>query len=295
MHADEIQINEAQMQQLLTQQFPQWAHLPVQRVESAGTDNALFRLGSALVARLPRTPAAVAQVEKEQRWLPWLAPQLPLEIPTPLGQGSPTDDYPFSWSVYAWMAGTNPTSAAEGQEPQAARDLARFVGTLQQLDAREGPPAGAHNFGRGVPLAQRDAAVQRAIHALGDRINAHRVRAVWADALDAPVWTQAGVWLHGDLLPGNLLAQDGRITGVIDFGGLGVGDPACDLLPAWTLFSASTRAVYRAELGVDEATWRRGRGWALSFALIALPYYLETNPGIVALAWHTLHAVLEEG
>ncbi len=292
MHAGEVATSAGQVRRLVAGQFPAWAGLPVTPVPSAGTDNAIYRLGEGLAVRLPRVARAVPQVEKERRWLPLLAPRLPLAVPEPLALGAPGEGYPFSWSVCRWLPGASALDAALAEPARAARDLAAFITSLQGADTTGGPPAGAHNFGRGLPLAQRDGAVRSAIAALGARIDAAAVTAAWEEALAAPLWPGPPVWVHGDLMAGNLLVTGGQLSAVIDFGGLGVGDPAVDLLPAWMLFSGAARAAFRAALGVDDAAWARGRGWALSVALIALPYYLHTNPGIVAQSWHTLRAVL---
>jgi aminoglycoside phosphotransferase (APT) family kinase protein len=177
---------------------------------------------------------------------------------------------------------------------QAATELAQFIGALQQIDPLGGPPPGEHNSFRGVPLARRDHSTRDAISALRDTIDADVVTEAWEAALKAPVWPGPALWLHGDLLSANLLAQHGRLSAVIDFGCLGVGDPVCDVMVAWTYFSAETRDVFREALRVDEATWARGRGWALSFGLIALPYYQSTNPVLSDIAWYAIDEVLAD-
>lgn len=294
MHADEVETSAALVRRLLAAQFPRWAHLPITPVPSAGTDNALYRLGDDMVVRLPRIHWAVGQVDKEQRWLPRLAPLLPLDIPVPLAAGAPGAGYPWRWSVYRWLDGENATLDRLADPGQAAADLAGFVAALQRIDATGGPPPGDHNSWRGVPLARRDAATRAAIAALRGILDTDAATTAWEAALAAPAWGGPPVWLHGDLQAGNLLARDGRLSAVIDFGCLGVGDPACDLLPAWSLFTAETRPVFRAALAVDDATWARGRGWALSFGLIALPYYWDTNPGLAAIARHAIAEALAE-
>jgi aminoglycoside phosphotransferase (APT) family kinase protein len=288
MHEGEPEIDEALVERLLKAQFPSWAGLPLSRLPSAGTDNAIYRLGDTLAVRLPRIHWAVGQVEKECFWLPRLAPALPLAIPTPRAMGSPGEGYPWHWYVYEWLEGESATRECLADLCAAARALAEFILALQKQDTTGGPSAGAHNSGRGVPLAQRDAATRAAIAALQGRINTDAVTQAWEAALRAPKWSEAPVWVHGDLHSGNLLASQGHLSAVIDFGCLGVGDPAVELIVAWNLFSAEARTVFRATLGVDDATWERGRGWALSVALIALPYYLHTNPMIVASSHHTL-------
>jgi len=254
MHADEVDTDASLVRRLLAAQFPQWADLPIEPVHSAGTDNAIYRLGDDMAVRLPRIEWATANVDKEHRWLPRLAPLLPLAIPVPLARGEPGEGYPWHWSVYRWLEGENATIDRVDDPRQAATDLARFVAALQRIDPNCGPPAR-----RGVPLATRDALTRDAIASSQRMLDTDAVTAAWEAALEAPGWRGPPVWIHGDLQSGNLLAQHGRITAVIDFGGLGVGDPACDLMVAWNLLSAETRDVFRAALTVDDATWARGR------------------------------------
>ena len=252
MHADEVDTDASLVRRLLKGQFPQWADLPIKRVESAGTDNAIYRLGDDMAVRLPRIHWAIEQVDKEHRWLPRLAPLLPLAIPAPLAKGVPGEGYPWAWSVQRWLEGENATVEAAADLRQAATDVAQFIIALQRIDPTDGPPAG-----RGVPLMLRDAAMRAAIAEVRGLLDTDAVTAAWEAALEAPEWDRPPVWVHGDLLPGNLLVEQGRLSAVIDFGGLGVGDPACDLMIAWSLFSGESREVFRAALGVDDATWAR--------------------------------------
>lgn len=284
MHIDEVDVDIALVGRLLAAQFPQWADLPIVPVHSARTDHALYRLGFDMVVRLPRIEGATGQVDKEQLWLPRLAPHLPLAIPVPLAKGAPGEGYPWYWSIYRWLEGENATSGRIVDPRQAARELAQFVAALQQIDPRGGPHPGVHNSFRGVPLSTRDAETRAAIAELSGVLDTHAVTAAWDAALQAPAWHGPLVWIHGDLSPLNLLVERGRISAVIDFGCLGVGDPACDLQVAWNLLSAETRGVFRAALPVDDAAWARGRGWALSVGLIALPYYQSTNPILAGIA-----------
>ena len=278
---------------LLAAQFPRWAALPIDPVPSSGTDNALYRLGSDMVVRLPRIHWAVEQVAKEQRWLAALAPHLPLAIPTPLALGEPDLGYPWQWSVYRWLDGEAVTPASMTDRKRAAIDLAGFLAALQRVDAADGPPPGAHNSNRGEPLAERDASTRRAIAALQGEIDSDAVTAAWEASLQAPPWSGTPVWIHGDLAASNLLAREGRLGAVIDFGCLGVGDPAVDLMIAWE-FLAPVRDLLCTTLAVEDATWARGRGWALTTALVALPYYRDTNPALVASARQRIDAVLAD-
>ena len=293
MHHDEIDSDVDLVRRLLEAQQPPWADLPVERVASTGTDNALYRLGADMVVRLPLRPSSIEPADKEHRWLPALAPHLPLAIPVPLARGEPMGWYPWPWSVYPWLDGEDATTARLDLR-QAACDLARFITALHSLDASGGPTASVANFGRGVPLAERDHDTRRAISAARDLIDADAVTAAWEAALRVEPWERPRVWVHGDIAAGNLLVREGRLSAVIDWGALGVGDPACDLLVAWELFDADSREVLRNELGADDATWARSRGWALSTAIVALPYYQHTNAFMAAQARHKLAVVLGE-
>lgn len=295
MHPGERSISTDQARRLIESQFPRWANLPIERVRSAGTDNALFRIGTELVARFPRVEWSSGQPAKEHRWLPVLSPHLPLEIPTVLALGQPGHGYPWNWSVHRWIDGENATLDRLSDPRKAAIELATFVRVLRSIDTTDGPLAGPHNFGRGVPLAQRDDMTRKAIAQLveqGDELNARELAGRWDESLATPAWDRSPVWVHGDLQPGNLLTVDGRLRAVIDFGGLGVGDPAVDLIVAWHLLDAESRSAFREHSDVDHATWKRGRGWALSVSLVALPYYRETNRTLAQMSRNTIEQVL---
>ncbi len=294
MHADEVDTDVSLVRRLLAAQFPQWADLPIEPAASAGTEHAIYRLGEEMAARLPRTAGASGRVDKEQRWLPRLAALLPLAIPEPLAKGTPAEGYPWHWSVYRWLPGAAATIDRIADPGEAATDLARFVEALQRIDASDGPPPGPHNFFRGVPLSARDADTRAAIASLDGIFDSDAVTAAWEVALRAPAWDGPPTWIHGDLSSGNLLVERGRLSAVIDFGGLGVGDPACDLMIAWDLFSGESREVFRSALAVDAASWARGRGWALSQALIFIPYYRDTNPAGVDVARRMIGEVLAD-
>lgn len=285
MHADEVEIDADLVRRLLADQLPEWVDLPVAQVASVGTDNALFRLGDDLVVRLPRITWAVDDVDKECRWLPLLASRLPVQIPSPVAQGDPGPGYPHRWWVYRWLEGSNPT--VDQQPTQLAEELARFVGALRAVDTTGGPSAS-----RGVPLEHRDAYTRAALASLAGEVDERATTAAWERALQAPPWDGPPVWVHGDLSPGNLLVANGRLAAVIDFGCLGVGDPACDLIIAWNLLPPQAREVYRHALGVDDATWQRGRGWALSVALGQLSCYATSNPPLADNARHVLRQLL---
>lgn len=294
MHDDEVEIAIPLVRQLLAEQFPQWAAFPIEPVHSAGTDNAMVRLGDDMVVRLPRIHEAAARLDNEQQWLPKLAKNLPLAVPVPLAKGKPGAGYPWNWSVYRWLEGENATSDRIPDLSQTATALAHFIAATQRIDPTGGPTPGPQNSYWGEPLALRDLETREAIEALHGVIDTKAATAAWEVALHAPAWNSPPVWIHGDLQSGNLLVQHGQLTAVIDFGCLGVGDPACDLQVAWNLFSSEARNSFCAALPVDDATWARGRGWALSIALIALPYYQKSNPAIAAVSQHTINEVLAD-
>jgi aminoglycoside phosphotransferase (APT) family kinase protein len=291
MHPDETETDADLVRRLLAHQFPVWAELPIELVDSYGTDHDIYRLGDRLSARLPRIGWATQQAAKEAEWLPKLAPHLPLEIPVQLAMGDPGEGYPFQWSVYEWLPGEN-ANATISDLVQAAVDLAAFVRALRAIDTTGAPPRPRH--ARGSPLAEGDAQVRRSISQLGNRIDASATLRSWEESLGAPAWTGKEVWVHGDLLPGNLLVVDGRLSAVIDWGGLNVGDPACDLQPAWNVFAGDSRMRFRAQLRVDDASWLRGRGWALYQAVSGLAYYWDTNPGMVRQTSRALTHVLAD-
>ena len=291
MHADEVQTDVDLVRRLVAGQFPHWADLPVRPVPSYGTDHDIYRLGGDLAVRLPRIGWATKQAAREAEWLPRLAPHLPLALPVPLAMGRPAEGYPFDWSVYEWLAGENANGTIVDLD-QAAVDLAAFLRALRRIDTAGAYPRPPRS--RGGALAEFDEAVRRSVRQLGERIDGDATLRSWQASLDAPAWEGPEVWVHGDLLPGNLLVVDGRLSAVIDFGGLNVGDPACDLQPAWHVFAGGSRRRFRAELDVDEASWLRGRGWVLLQAVLAMPYYWDTNPGIIRQTSHALAQVLAD-
>ena len=270
------EINADLVRRLVAAQFPQWSNLPIKPVRFGGWDNRTFHLGEEMSVRLPSAQGYAAQVEKEHRWLPKLAPRLPLQIPVPLAMGLPAEGYPWHWSVYRWLEGEVATIENIANLPDFALTLAEFLTALQRIDPTGGPPAGPHSFYRGGPLTVYDAETRQAIQALEGHIDADRASAVWEAALNA-TWHGPPVWVHGDVAAGNLLVKEGRLSAVIDFGCSAVGDPACDLVIAWTLLSGESLEAFRTALPVDEASWARGRGWALWKALITVAEYMRTD------------------
>ena len=292
MHDDQIPSDVEVLRELLREQRPEWAELPIEPVASTGTDNALFRIGDDKVARLPLRSVSAWPIDTEWRWLPVLGPLLPVEIPLPLFVGEPADVFPSRWSVHSWVDGEDAITAAVDL-PLMADDLVAFLRALQAIDPTGGPPSRQAYCFRGVPLRDRDSWTRDAIGAcagLVDDVDA--LTACWDDALAAPVWDRPPTWVHGDIAAGNLLVRDGRLRAVIDWGVMAVGDPACDLIVAWELLDAPSRARFRGQLEVDDDTWERGRGWALSTAVMSLSYYVTTNPFMADQARRKLAAIL---
>ena len=289
MHADEVATDADLVRRLLRAQFPDWAELPITPVASSGTDHAIYRLGERLAVRMPRIGWATGQAAVEREWLPQLADHLPVQVPEHLGSGTPAHGYPFEWSVVTWLPGRHADEGDRGSDA-LVDDLVRFVAALRAAYDDNGL-AVRRPEQRGGALAAHDAGVRKAVTELGDRIDAAAALRVWTEALDAAPPEKAVV-SHGDLLPGNLLLERGRLTAVIDWGGLSRSDPAIDLLPAWNVFDASRRQRLRVGLGVDDDTWARSRGWALQQAVLALPYYWDTNPAMVRQASYAFGQVV---
>ena len=291
MHADEVDVDVALVRRLIGVQHPQWAALPIRPVAARGTDNALYRLGEEMVVRLPVHAVSVPALQKELRWLPTLAAHIPLPVPVPLASGVPGEGYPFEWAVARWLDGelATPDRLADGH--QTTLDIASFIAALSRIEATDGPAP----RGRGGPLAPRDEPMRGAMARLGEQIDDRAVAAVWEDALGAPVWDRPGVWIHGDLDARNVLARNGRVSGVVDWGSMAIGDVACDVMVAWKMVPARERETFRRALGVDDATWRRARGWAISQSIIALGYYTrENNPMLVDEAWRWYRETIED-
>ncbi|MBD0696060.1 phosphotransferase [Streptomyces sp. CBMA123] len=290
MHVDELDIDEALVRRMVAGQFPRWANLPVEPVDSAGTSNAMYRLGADLVVRIPRIPGAVEDIEKEEVWLRRLAPELPFAVPVPVALGEPADGCPWPWSVLRWLEGDPPVVGDVRQPELLAADLASFVTAMHRVDR-----VGAPDSYRSETLAARDAAVRRAIAAVAGAVDAPAVTALWDRTLEADEHPGPPVWIHADLQPGNLLVDAaGRLSAVIDFGCMGLGDPAVDLITAWYVLPAAVRDTFRTAVAADDAEWERGRGWALSVALMELEYYRETNPRMASIARHVVGELLAD-
>jgi aminoglycoside phosphotransferase (APT) family kinase protein len=255
------------VRRLIEEQFPQWADQPIAPVEHDGWDNTSFRLGDSLVVRLPSSDGYVPQIAKEHRWLPVLAAHLPLPIPSPVALGAPGVGFPRPWSVYRWLPGQHAAASRITDVERFAADLGDFLAALQQVEATDGPAAGDHSCWRGADLAVYDHDTRRAVDDLAERVDCDAVLSVWEQAM-ATSWAYAPVWVHGDVSASNLLTVDGHLSAVIDFGCSAVGDPACDLVAAWTMFDGDSRRAFRDHVALDDDTWARARGWALWKALL---------------------------
>jgi aminoglycoside phosphotransferase (APT) family kinase protein len=289
MHHDQVDLGIELIRRLLASQVPELAGLPLNEVPSTGTVNAIYRLGEALYVRMPRVARWAPDLEKELRWLPRLARQLPLPVPEPVHRGQPQCGYPFRWAVYRWLPGETFGDDRVEDAGEAANELAKFIIALRGVDRRDAPRSR-----RGRPLAVRDHEARAAIASSRHLIDADAVTAAWDASLRAPEWEGDPVWTHGDLLRPNLLVRNGRLSAILDFGNIGIGDPAIDVIAAWTIFDDVGRRSFRAALEVDDTTWSRARGLALHQALMIIPYYFETNPGFVASAQRTVEQVIAE-
>ncbi|MGW6282341.1 aminoglycoside phosphotransferase family protein [Kribbella sp. NPDC055071] len=289
---EQVGIDTRLVRELVAAQFPQWAALPLERVDSSGLVNAIYRLGPDLTVRLPLRPSTTDLVQREQAKLTALAPFLPVAIPSVEAIGSPTDAYPGEWSVHRWLAGTHPTPDALADPRGLAMDLAAFVDAFRRIDLPDRPPAYPGERRTRAPMVSLDSSTRKAIGGLDGLIDTRAALASWEESLAAP-YDGHEVWVHSDLTPGNLLVSaDGRLTAVLDFETCGIGDPACDLFPVWYLLPPNVHDNFRATLAVDDATWLRGRGRVLSQAAIVLQSFKDTNPTLANYAQHAITKVL---
>jgi aminoglycoside phosphotransferase (APT) family kinase protein len=291
----QLEITTALVTALIAQQFPQWAHLPITPVQLSGWDNRTFRLGHDMSIRLPSAQKYAFAVEKEQHWLPILAPHLSVAIPEPLAMGHPCEMYPFAWSVYRWIEGESANSVMidDAHLSDIARSLAQFLKQLQVIDTTGGHTPGPHNFWRGDSLAIYDVDTRARLAQLHDCIDVDRALVVWQKSLSSH-WSKNLVWIHGDLAAGNILLQNNQLVAVIDFGCMAIGDPACDLVIAWTLLKNESRKLFKAEVNLDADTWARARGWALWKATFDL-YHLADKTAPAALKqMYVIHEILND-
>jgi aminoglycoside phosphotransferase (APT) family kinase protein len=285
-NTDKVQINVSLVRRLIDTQFPQLADLLIKPVEFSGWDNRTFHLGDHMLVRMPSAADYAAQVEKEQRLLPKLAPLLPLPVPEPLAIGEPAEEYPWKWSINRWLPGDAATNAPITNLCDFAANLAQFLTALERIDSTGGPL-------RGGPLTPYDAETRSALSILKDKIDIDTATEVWETAL-ATTWQGPAVWIHGDISTGNLLVQEGKLSAVIDFGQLAIGDPACDLAIAWTLFKGESREVFRSTLPLDAGTWARGRAWTLWKFLIVAAGLTEWNAMEASEPWRIIDEVLTD-
>ncbi|HET9169365.1 MAG TPA: aminoglycoside phosphotransferase family protein [Actinospica sp.] len=292
IHADAVAIDVPLVRELLAAQFPRWAALPLQPVDSNGLVNAVYRLGAGLSVRLPRRPTTTDEIRREQAKLMALAPLLPVAIPAVEAIGAPADAFPGEWSVHRWLTGTTPSPDALADPRRLATDLAAFIDAFRQIDLPDRPPTYPGERRTRASMASMDASTRKTIGELDGLIDTGAALASWQESLAAP-YDGREVWVHSDLKPNNLLVStEGRLAAVIDFETCGLGDPACDLFPAWYLLPANARAEFRAALDVDDATWLRGRGRVLSQALGYLRDYQDTNPALAKDARHAIGEIL---
>jgi aminoglycoside phosphotransferase (APT) family kinase protein len=297
LHRDEVVAGPDTVRHLVDTQFPAGRGLPLARLRSAGTDNVMYRLGGDFLVRLPRRPGAVGSLEAELRWLPELAPQLPVAVPVPVGAGQPDGDYPWPWAVYRWLSGADASTAVIEDEDRFACELAGFVRALHAIDVTNIPAGERPHWYRCDPVSARDHVTRENLEACGRLdgfdIDLALAPRVWQEAMSLPPSQTAPCWIHADLMPFNLLVAGGGLGAVIDFGGLAIGDPAIDLMAPWGLLSPAARSVFYDVLGVDEVDRRRARAWALSLAL-GLHYYWDTHPPFTAYGLRCLREVLDD-
>lgn len=293
MNQEELIIDAPLVRRLIEAQFPHWKGLPIRPVSESGWDNKTFHLGSDMLVRMPSSAEYEPQVEKEHLWLPRLKPFLPLPIPEPLTMGQPDLGYPWSWLIYRYLKGDAAASTKIADLNAFAKSLGQFLKALHHIDTHGGPKAGLHSFYRGGPLSVYDAETRKAIRVLKGKIDAERVLEVWEEAINS-FWQGNPVWVHGDLSTGNLLVNDGKLCGVIDFGQLAIGDPACDLAIAWTLFKGKSRETFQAMLALDKGTWSRGRAWTLWKALIVAAGFTNPNNKEALECWRIIDEVLSD-
>lgn len=286
-------VEPALVEQLIADQFPHWSGLTVEPVEESGWDNVTFRLGSELLVRMPSAAEYALAVDKEHRWLPVLASQLPQPVPRPIAKGRPGAGYPFPWSVYGWLQGIPATVDQVTNPVRFAEDMADFVAALRRVTTAGGPRPGKHNWYRGGPLRTFDGLLHTALTDLDADLDTGLVHTIWQRAIRAR-WDGVERWFHGDLSQGNVLLVDGCLAAVLDFGTCGVGDPACDLAIAWTLLTEEGRQAFRRRLSVPDDEWARGRGWALWKALTVCADNRGSSDQVALGARRALNELLTE-
>ncbi len=292
---DGLDITKELVTKLIAEQFPQYVHLAISPVAQGGHDNRTFHLGSEYSVRLPSAQGYERQVQKEQTWLPKIAPHLPLPISQPIALGVPSDDYPWKWSIYRWLEGesANCLTLSEAALETIAVQLAHFLSEFHKFDAEGAPVPGLHNWWRAAHTSIYDEETRDLIDKLRAYIDADKAKDLWQKAIDSK-WHREPVWVHGDVASGNLLVKDNRLAAVIDFGCMGIGDPACDLTIAWTFFKGNSRERFKATIALDEHTWERARGWAMWKALYEISVLPDKTGQALAKQQQIIHDVLEE-
>jgi aminoglycoside phosphotransferase (APT) family kinase protein len=280
-------------QLLIDSQFPTWSHLPLIMIDSAGTDNSMYWLGENLAVRFPMSVSAAEQVAKEHKWLPKMS-SFAVAIPKVIGAGRPMKEFPFPWSVMNWIEGNDGTTDIIADWLKTAEDLGQFIREFRRQNTSGAPLAGKHNAFRGTALVNLDKITRDAIDALGELFDKACLLKIWEKAMGVQPWAGPPVWIHGDIHAANIILKNGNIAGIIDFGLMGVGDPACDLAPVWSFLPTHARDRFREAVDVDESTWQRGKGWGLYIGVIALSYYRERNPTLSSIAEKAIRAVIED-
>lgn len=266
-----MEISLSLVRDLIKEQFPYWSNLHIEHVEVDGHDNRTFHLGEEMLLRLPSGAKYSSKVEIEQKWLPVLAKSLSFKIPTPIAMGKPSKDYPYNWSIYKWIDGESANIAKLDDEDlkSIAQDLIKFLNELHKINTDEAPMPGTHNFYRGSHPFVYDEQTREMIEKLENLIDVNGVKSVWNRAMKSK-WSNSHVWIHGDFSPGNIIIKDKKLVGVIDFGGMAVGDPACDLTIAWTFLKNESRKIFKDNVGFDEDLCIRARGWAIWKSLFTI-------------------------
>jgi len=290
-----MEIDVALVTKLIASQFPQWANLPITTVAESGWDNRTFHLGNEMSVRLPSGEEYERQVEKEQKWLPKIASHLPLPISQPIAMGKPSEIYPWNWSIYKWLDGVsaNQLDLSEHDLVTIAVQLAQFLIAFHKFDAAGAPAPGLHNWWRAAHTSVYDADTKLLIETLKDFIDVDKAKSLWQRALNSK-WDKDPVWVHGDVASGNLLVKSNRLSAVIDFGCMGIGDPACDLTIAWTFFKGESRSIFKTKMHLDEETWERARGWAMWKALFEISQLEDKSGVLLAKQLQIINAVIAE-
>lgn len=287
LHNTEAKLSLEVVKQLLNEQFPEWSHQTIHPLSHQGTDNVMLKLGENKILRFPRTQRSEESLKKEFLWLPKLDSSLPIQIPHILGVGRPNEQYPYQWAIVNFLEGRSPSDSNPLNLTLAAKDLGNFIKELQKVDTINAPLCS-----RKPPSMSCDKETRESMLALSDVFDIKVIDKLWDLALEVSSWKMDPVWLHGDIHAGNLLVQGRKLTGVIDFGMSGVGDPACDLIVAWMLFDQDAREIFHSAVNPDEAMWDRARGCALHFGIMAYSYYKNRDPFLAGVAKRTLNEIL---